>query len=45
VVCAGSFWIAYTDKKEDEIFLINKEIQMGSVANCTVIHEEGLPNI
>jgi hypothetical protein len=30
-----------TDKKENEIFLIYKEIQMG----CKVIFEEGLPNM
>jgi hypothetical protein len=29
---ASSFWIAYADKIEYEIFLIYKEIQMGSVA-------------
>ncbi len=34
----------YTDKKEKKIFLINKEIPMGSVG-CTVICEEGLPII
>ncbi len=32
----------YTDKKDNKIFLIYKEIQMGSRANS---HEEGLPNI
>jgi hypothetical protein len=32
----------YTDKKEKKIFLIYKEIQMGS---CAKICEEGLPNI
>jgi hypothetical protein len=30
---------SYTDKKDNEIFLTYKEIQMGSV-----IYEEGLPN-
>jgi hypothetical protein len=33
----------YTDKKENKIFLIYKEIQSG--AFCKVIYEEGLPNI
>jgi hypothetical protein len=31
-----------TDKKENQIFLINKEIQRGAVAKS---YEEGLPNI
>jgi hypothetical protein len=33
--------IPHTDKKENKIFLIYKEIQIGSGAN----YEEGLPNI
>jgi hypothetical protein len=33
----------YTDKKENELFLLYMEIQMGSIAK--VIYEEGLPNI
>jgi hypothetical protein len=33
----------HTDKKENKIVLIYKEIQMGSGAK--VIDEEGLPNI
>jgi hypothetical protein len=35
----------YTDKKENEIFLKYREIQMGSVAICKVINEEGLSDI
>jgi hypothetical protein len=34
----------YTDKKEKEIFLVYKEMQMGLVAK-SYIYEEGLPNI
>jgi hypothetical protein len=34
--------VLYTDKKENKIFLIYKEIQMGSGAKS---YEEGLPNI
>jgi hypothetical protein len=34
----------HTDKKENKIFLIYKEIQSGAVAKSTV-YEEGLPNI
>jgi hypothetical protein len=30
-------------KKENKIFLLYKEIQMGS--GCKVIYEEGLPNM
>jgi hypothetical protein len=41
VMCAGQ--VACTDKKENQIFLIYKEIQGGSVAMS--IYEEGLPNI
>jgi hypothetical protein len=33
-----------TDKKENQIFLIYKELQSGAVAN-SYIYEEGLPNI
>jgi hypothetical protein len=33
-----------TDKKENQIFLINKEIQSGAVAK-SYMHEEGLPYI
>jgi hypothetical protein len=33
----------YTDKKENDIFLISKEIQMGAVAK--VIYEEELLDI
>jgi hypothetical protein len=33
-----------TDKKENKIFLIYKEIQMGSGAK-SYMYEEGLPNI
>ncbi len=33
----------YTDEKENKIFLIYKDIQMGSGAR--VIYEVGLPNI
>ncbi len=32
----------YTEKKENQIFLIYKEIQSGTVAKS---YEEGLPNI
>jgi hypothetical protein len=35
---------AYTDKKENKIFLIYKEIQSGAVATLYV-YEEGLPNL
>jgi hypothetical protein len=34
----------YTDKKENEIFLIYKEIQMGAVAK-SYMYEVGLPTI
>jgi hypothetical protein len=34
--------LMHTDKKENQIFLIYKEILSGAVA---VIYEEGLPNI
>jgi hypothetical protein len=34
--------VGYTDKKENKIFLIYKEIQMGAVA---VKYEEGVPII
>ncbi len=34
----------YTDKKENQIFLIYKEIQSGGVAK-SYTYEEGLPNI
>jgi hypothetical protein len=37
------FW--YTDKKENQIFLIYKEIQSGAVAKSYIVYEEGLPNI
>ncbi len=37
--------VLYTDKTENKIFLIYKEIQMGSGAWSLVIYEEGLPNI
>jgi len=32
-----------TDKKENKIFLLNKELQMGMAAKSC--NEEGLPNI
>jgi hypothetical protein len=32
--------LSYTDKKENEIFLINKEIQKGLVAKGFLIYEE-----
>jgi hypothetical protein len=35
------YFLNCTDKKENEIFLKYKEIQMGSV----IYYEEGLPNI
>jgi hypothetical protein len=34
----------YNDKKENQIFLVYKEIQSGAVAK-TYIYEQGLPNI
>jgi hypothetical protein len=34
----------FTDKKENQIFLIFKEIQSGAVAK-SYVYEEGLPNI
>ncbi len=34
----------YTDKKKTKIFLIFREIQMGSGAKSYVRYEEGLPN-
>jgi hypothetical protein len=39
----------FNEKKENKIFLIYKEIQMGAVAKSYIrkgflIHEEGLPN-
>ena len=36
----GGVRVEYTDKKENQIFLIYKEIQ-----SSKVIYEEGLPNI
>ncbi len=33
-----------TDKKENQIFLVYKEIQIGAVAKLYV-YEEGLPNL
>jgi hypothetical protein len=35
----------YTDKKENQIFLIKKEIQNGAVCKVIYDYEEGLPNI
>ncbi len=35
----------YTDRKENQIFLIYKEIQSGKVAKSYYIYEEGLPNM
>ncbi len=35
----------YTDKKENKIFLMYKEMQLGSGAHCTVIYVEGHPNV
>jgi hypothetical protein len=37
-------YTSYTDKKENQIFLIYKEIRSGTVAK-SYINEEGLPNI
>ncbi len=34
----------YTDKKENQVFLIYKEIQSGAVAK-SYVYEEGVPNI
>ncbi len=36
----------HTDKKENQIFLMHKEIQSGAIAYIAYcIYEEGLPNI
>jgi hypothetical protein len=43
-VAGGHDKFLHTDKKERKIFLIYKEIQMGSGAK-SYMYEEGLPNI
>jgi hypothetical protein len=44
-ICISSTtFSSYTDKKENQIFLIYKEIRSGAVAK-SYIYEEGLPNI
>ncbi len=44
-IIADTYEVFNTDKKENRIFVIYKEIQMGSVAKSYMRIEEGLPVI